>query len=96
MASEKLYRNTLRQYTGFKNCGPLLRTNSYIEHAWIGTESWGFFLEIPVAFRARKAMPYFVQDQSFNSFDNDAIKISVNDAKYTHYELGTVLLFNKF
>ena len=89
MASEKLYRNTLRQYTGFKNCG-------YIEHAWIGTESWGFFLEIPVAFRARKAMPYFVQDQSFNNFDNDAIKISVKDAKYTYYELGTVLLFNKF
>ena len=47
-------------------------------------------------FRARKAMPYFVQDQSFINFDNDAIKISVKDAKYTHYELGTVLLFNKF
>ena len=44
----------------------------------------------------RKAMPYFVQDQSFINFDNDAIKISVKDAKYTHYELGTVLLFNKF
>ena len=41
-------------------------------------------------------MPYFVQDQSFINFDNDAIKISVKDAKYTHYELGTVVLFNKF
>ena len=41
-------------------------------------------------------MPYFVQDQSFINFDNDAIKISVKDAKDTHCELGTVLLFNKF
>ena len=56
----------------------------------------GLFLEIPVAFRARKAMPYFGQDQSFNNFDNDAIKISVKDAKYTHCELETVLRFNKF
>lgn len=69
--------NVLRQYTGFNNYGPLMRTNSYIEHAWIETESWGLFLEFPLAFRARKAMPYFVQDQSFNTFDNDEIKISV-------------------
>ena len=39
----------------------------------------------------------YIQDQSFNNFDNDAVKLSVNEAKWTVlWATGTVLLFNKF
>ena len=37
-----------------------------------------------------------IHDQSFNNFDNDTMKLSVNEAKLTVCELGTGLLFNRF
>ena len=44
-----------------------------------------------------------INDQSFNNFENDTMKVSVNEAKWTAWELGlpvcelgTVLQFNWF
>ena len=42
-------------------------------------------------------MWFHIQDQSFNNyFENDTMKLSVNETKFTGCKLGTVLLFNKF
>ena len=42
--------------------------------------------KVPVTFRARKAVmccSVFIQDQSFNNFENNTMKLLVNDAKLT-------------
>ena len=57
------------------------------------------FLRIPVNFGARKAVYICcicIQDLSFNCFENDTMKLSVNEAKLTGFAPGTVLLFNRF
>ena len=56
------------------------------------------FSRIPVNFRARKAVYICcicIQDLSFNCFENDTMKLSVNVAKLVCAP-GTVLLFNRF
>ena len=44
------------------------------------------FSKVPVTFRARKAVyvcRVCIQDQSFNNFENDTMKLSLNKAKFT-------------
>ena len=44
------------------------------------------FSKVPVTFQARKAVlccSLFIQDQSFNNFENNTTKLLVNDAKLT-------------
>ena len=38
--------NVLRQYTGFNNCGPLMETNSYIEHYGSEPNPGAFFSKL--------------------------------------------------
>ena len=49
---------------------------------------WTCFSKVLVAFRARKLKLFcvcriYIQIQSFNNFDNDTMKISANEAKFT-------------
>ena len=42
--------------------------------------------KVPVTFRARKltyVCRVYIQDQTFNDFENDPMKLSVNEAKLT-------------
>ena len=56
------------------------------------------FSKVLITFRAWKAVlcRFSIQDQSFNNFENVTKKLSVNEAKLTGCELGTVILFNWF
>ena len=47
---------------------------------------WGLFLEGPINFRAGKLLcvcRVYIQDQSFNNFENSEMKLSVSEAKLT-------------
>ena len=49
-------------------------------------EIWDLFLEVPKSFRARNmfcACCVHIQDQSFNNFENNTMKLTVNEAKLT-------------
>ena len=58
-------------------------------------EAWGLFLESPDSFSGPES--YFVfavftfKINGFNNFDNDTMKLSVNEANLTVWKLGTVL-----
>ena len=43
--------------------------------------SWGPFLESPVNVLGSESCWFYIQFQSFNNFENDTMKLSVNEAK---------------
>ena len=46
----------------------------------------GLFFEVPITFCLEKLFYVclvYIQDQSFNNFENDTMKVSVNEAKLT-------------
>ena len=48
------------------------------------SRTWGAFLESPVTFRALEADDFChvcIQDQSFNNFGNETMKLSFNEAE---------------
>ena len=64
---------------------------------WICAWTWDPFLERPGNFGPESCLclPRLFQDQSFNNFENDTMKLSANEAKLI-CAVGTFLLFNRF
>ena len=67
-------------------------------HNWIQRRPGACFSKFPVTFRARKAvlcLTCLYSRSKFSNFENETMKLSINEAKLTSFELETVLLFNR-